>query len=179
MCCLWNRLTTALSFYIYVGPKLFWIVQIVVVGSKSFWLVPNHFGRVQIILVRFKLDFYWLIFTIWTCPKWFEPDQNKLGPSKTIGTRPKWFGWYKIIFSHRRTRHTYVFASIVRWQFQTRIKIKFQLGTYLHNTLLICVTRHKNNIDASSSKSFWSKTFHSGFFLVKSKPFRTGPNYKT
>ena len=25
-------------------------------------------------------------------PKWFGPDQNELDSSKTIGTRPKWFG---------------------------------------------------------------------------------------
>ena len=52
----------------------------------------NCFGRVQIILVRLKLHFSGLIFLIWTCPKWFGPDQNELDQSKTISTRPKWFG---------------------------------------------------------------------------------------
>jgi hypothetical protein len=47
-------------------PKRFWTVQ----------MVLDAFGRVQIILVRFKLDFSGLIFIIWTCPKWFGPDQN-------------------------------------------------------------------------------------------------------
>ena len=66
-----------------------------------FWFGPKRFGRVQIILVKFKLDFSGLIFIIWTCPKLFEPDQNELDPSKTIGTRPKLFGWSKIILDHQ------------------------------------------------------------------------------
>ena len=39
----------ALSFYVYVQNDF---------GlSKLFWMGPNCFGQVQIILVRFKLDF--------------------------------------------------------------------------------------------------------------------------
>ena len=112
-------ITNALSFYwskmILVRPnhfgptKSFWsgtncfgLVQIVLVGSKSFWLVPNHFGRVQIILVRFKLDFYSLIFIIWTCPKWFEPDQNKVDLCKAIGTQQKLFGRFKMILDPKK-----------------------------------------------------------------------------
>ena len=37
--------------------------------SKLFCTGANCFGQVQIILVRFKLDFSGLIFKIWTCPK--------------------------------------------------------------------------------------------------------------
>ena len=66
---------------------------------------PNCFGQVQNILVKFKLDFSLLTFIIWTCPKWFWPDQNKLDLSKTIGTRPKWFGRSKSFGTQRRTRH--------------------------------------------------------------------------
>ena len=65
--------------------------------SKLFWTGTNCFGQVQIILVMFKLDFSGLIFIIWTCPKCFGPNQNDLGPSKTIGTRPKLSGQSKII----------------------------------------------------------------------------------
>ena len=61
-----------------IGPKLFWTVQIVLVGSKSFWLGPNHFGQVQI-------KFFWTTFynldlskIIWTRPKCFGLDQNDL-----------------------------------------------------------------------------------------------------
>ena len=53
----------------FMSPKRFWTVQIVLDGYKLFWSGPNHFGRVQIILVRFKFDFSGLIFVIWTCPK--------------------------------------------------------------------------------------------------------------
>ena len=74
-----------------IGPKWFWTIQIVLVGSKLFWWSSNHFGQV-------KLDFPWLFFIIWTFPKWFGPNQNELDPSKTIGTRPKSF------WTHRRTR---------------------------------------------------------------------------
>ena len=52
-----------------IGPKLFWIVQIILDRYKSFWLGPNHFGRIQIIFVMFKLDFSGLFFIIWTYPK--------------------------------------------------------------------------------------------------------------
>ena len=41
---------------------------------------PNCFGRIQIVLVRFKLYFSRLIFIIWTCPKWFEPKPEQIGP---------------------------------------------------------------------------------------------------
>ena len=72
-------------------------VQIVLIGSKSFWSGPKDFGQVQKILVRFKLDCSGLTFLILTCLKWFWPNQNKSDPSKTMGTRPKWFGRSKII----------------------------------------------------------------------------------
>jgi hypothetical protein len=80
-----------------IGPKWFWNIQIVLNSYKLFWSDPNCFGQVQIILVRFKLDFYGLVFKIWTQPKWSGPDQIKLDPTKTNWTRPKWFGRSKII----------------------------------------------------------------------------------
>ena len=40
---------------------------------KLFLWGTNRFGQVQIILVRFKLDFSGLIFIIWTCAKLFGP----------------------------------------------------------------------------------------------------------
>ena len=90
--CIWE--INALLFYkskmILDSPNCF-------VVPKSLWSGPNHFGWVQIILVWFKSDFSGLIFKIWTCPKWFGSDQNKLNLPKTIGTRPKWFGRSKII----------------------------------------------------------------------------------
>ena len=67
-----------LSFYrskmILDHSNCFGLLQIVLVRSKPFW-------SVQIILVRFKLDFYGLIFITLTWPKWSGPDQNKLDPS--------------------------------------------------------------------------------------------------
>ena len=43
---------------------------------------PNCFGRVKIILVRFKLDFSGLIFIIWMV-------QNHFGPIEGQGIRSK------------------------------------------------------------------------------------------
>ena len=65
--------------YPSIGPKLFWTVQIVLTG-------PNSFGRVQIILIRPKLDFTGLICIpnfnlskmIWTQPKPLVLYQNDL-----------------------------------------------------------------------------------------------------
>ena len=73
-----------------IAPKRIWTVQIILVEYQSFWSGPNHFVRVQSILVRvrqiklFWADFYNLDLSkmIWTQPK-------KLHPSKTIGTQPK------------------------------------------------------------------------------------------
>ena len=78
--------------YPSIGPKLFWTVQIVLVGSKLFWSDQNRFGWFQIILVKFKLDFSRLNF-------------HNLDLAKLSGTRPKLFGWSKIIWTHRRTKH--------------------------------------------------------------------------
>ena len=71
-----------------IAPKWFWTEQIILVEYQSFLSGPNRFGWAQSILVRVKLDFSGLIFIIWTWPKWFGPHQNKLDPSKTIGTQP-------------------------------------------------------------------------------------------
>ena len=64
---------------------------LVLLWVQNDWMGKNCFGRVQIILVRFKLDFSGLIFIIWTCPKLFWPNQNKLDPTKTICIHPKQF----------------------------------------------------------------------------------------
>ena len=77
----------------YFGPsELFWTVQIVLVGSKSFWSRPNHFGRVQIILVRFKLDFFFtrpkligLVKNDWYSTKIIWMVQNHFGPIEGQG----------------------------------------------------------------------------------------------
>ena len=71
-----------LSKLFWSGPNHFGQVQIVLVRSKLFWSGPNCFGQVQIILFRFKLDFSGLDFIIWTQPKLIDP-------SNTIGTRTK------------------------------------------------------------------------------------------
>ena len=38
------------------GSKRFWTVQVILDGSKKFWLGPNHFGQIQIRL--FWTNFY-------------------------------------------------------------------------------------------------------------------------
>ena len=65
---------------------------------------PNCFVPGQIILVRFKLDFSGLIFIIWTCSKWFKPNQNELHRSKMIVTWPKWFGLSKIVLDPQKDK---------------------------------------------------------------------------
>ena len=96
--CIWIKFLTdlyALSFYrskfILERPNR--RVQIFLVGSKSFWSDTIHFSQVWIWflwIIFFNLDLFKMI---WTCSKWFGPDQNKLDPAKMIGARPKWFGW--------------------------------------------------------------------------------------
>ena len=63
-----------------IGPKRFWTIQIVLDGSKLFWLVPNHFGQVHI-------RFFWTIFynldltkTNWIRPKRLVLNQDDLDP---------------------------------------------------------------------------------------------------
>ena len=84
----------ALSFHgsktILDRPNNFDRVLIVLDRSNSFWLGPNHFGLVQFINLVQKS-------VIGTRPKWFRSNQNNSDPTKTICTRPKQFGWSKII----------------------------------------------------------------------------------
>jgi hypothetical protein len=104
-----------------IGPKWFWTVQIVLDLSKLFWSCPNRFGRVQIILVRYKLDFSGLFFLLLgTVP-------NDLDPTKTIGTQPKWFARSKIIWTHRRTRHTWS-ADYLHERNVSKLKSIFRLN---------------------------------------------------
>ena len=68
--------------------------------SKMILNPLNRFGWVQIILVRFKLDFFRTNFINLEIYKMIlvgSTDQNELYPPETIDTQPKWFGWYKII----------------------------------------------------------------------------------
>ena len=70
-------------------PNCFGRVQTVLVWWKLFLSDPNHIDKVQIRLLwnnYYNLD---LSKMIWTRPKQIEP---------MIGTRPKWFGRSKIIF---------------------------------------------------------------------------------
>ena len=52
-------------------PNCFGRIQIILVGSKSFWLGPNHFGQVQIRFLQ------------------FGPVQNDLNQTNTNWARPK------------------------------------------------------------------------------------------
>ena len=86
----------ALSSYrskmILERPNCFGRIQIILVGSKSFWLGPNHFGQVQI---RFLLtNFYNLDLSkmIWTRPKQIGPVQNDWYSTKMIWTVQNHFG---------------------------------------------------------------------------------------
>ena len=57
-------------------------------------------SQVQVILVRFKLNFSGLVFIIWTCLKWFGPNQNELVLDQNYWTFQNHFGPIS-----RRTRH--------------------------------------------------------------------------
>jgi hypothetical protein len=52
----------------------------------------NHFGGVQIILIQVKLDFFGLIFIIWTRPKQIAPVQDDWYSTKIIWTLQNHFG---------------------------------------------------------------------------------------
>ena len=75
-----------------MGPKWFWTDQIILVEYQSFWTGPICFGRVQIILVRFKSDFSTLIFIIWTRPKWIGLVLNNWYSTKMIWKVQNHFG---------------------------------------------------------------------------------------
>ena len=81
---LWHVVVINIKFAILFVHK-----NIVFGLSKLFWMGTNCFGRVQITLFRFKLDFSGLIFIIWTCPKWF-------GSSKLFWSGPNFFGQFQI-----------------------------------------------------------------------------------
>ena len=62
-----------------------------------FWLGPNCFDQVTIILVSLKLDFYELFFVIWTPPKCSDQieldlTKNELDLTKIIWTVQNYFG---------------------------------------------------------------------------------------
>ena len=76
----------------FIGPKLFWPVQIILDGYKLFWLGLNHFGQVQI---RFLLtNFYDLDLSkmIWTQSKQIGHVQNDWCSTKMIWTVQNHFG---------------------------------------------------------------------------------------
>ena len=76
--------------YPSVCPKLFWTIQIVLDGYQLFWSCPSRFGRVQIILVRFKLDFsglFWPVQNDWYLTKMIWSVQNHFGPIEGQGIR--------------------------------------------------------------------------------------------
>ena len=74
-------------------PNHFGQVPIVLDGSNSLWLDPNHFGtKVQIIKISPEKSNLNLTKMIWTRPKQFRPDQNSKYPSKTIWTVQNNFG---------------------------------------------------------------------------------------
>ena len=68
-----------------ISAKLFWTVQFFL-SCPNDWSGPNHFGWVQIILVRFKSDFSGLNFMIWTKPQWLLLYQNYLDNPKSFWT---------------------------------------------------------------------------------------------
>ena len=85
-----------MSFYgskiILDHPNDFGQVPNVLDRSDSFWLVPNHFGQVQIIKISPEKSNFNLTKMIWSRPKRFGPNQNDLYQSKTIWTIQNHFG---------------------------------------------------------------------------------------
>ena len=92
--------TDALSFY---RSKT---VQIVLEGCKLFLSGPNcFFFLVQIILVRFRLDFSGKFFIIWTCAKWFDPTKTNWTHPKQLVLNQNDLDNPKSFWTHWRTRH--------------------------------------------------------------------------
>ena len=76
-----KRIFHALSYgskMILDRPNCFGWVQIVLVGSNSFWSGPNHFGQVQIIKISPEKSNLNLTKIIWIRPKQFGLDQKNL-----------------------------------------------------------------------------------------------------
>ena len=71
-----------------IGPKWFWTIQIILVGSKSFCLGPNHFGQIQIRL--FWIKCYNLDLS--TRSKQIGPVQNDCYSTKIIWLVQNHFG---------------------------------------------------------------------------------------
>ena len=94
---LYSLSSNVLSFYrskiILDHPNCFGRLQIVLVGSKRFWLSPNHFGQVQIRLLW--TNFYNLDLTkmIWNRPKRIGPVLNNWYWTKMIWTVQNYFGF--------------------------------------------------------------------------------------
>jgi hypothetical protein len=87
-----------------MGPKWFWTNQIILVDYQLFWTGPIHFGQVQIILERSKLQKIVQESLICTWPKCFWSAQNGLDMTKTICTSPKQFGRSQIILDLKKDR---------------------------------------------------------------------------
>ena len=78
-----QAIQSSLSFWSYMPFPSILILRSKIFGSsKLFWKGTNYklfssgtmrFGRVQIILVRFKLKFSELLLITWSGPKWFRP----------------------------------------------------------------------------------------------------------
>ena len=81
-----------------IGPNCFGRVQIVFVGSKLFFFV-------QIILVRFRLDFSGKFFIIRTCAKWFDPTKTNCNRPKQLVLDQNCLDNPKSFWTHWRTRH--------------------------------------------------------------------------
>ena len=96
--------TNALSFYrskiILDPPNCFGLVQIILVGCKSFRSCPNQNDQVQVqirllwtnFFLDGRLDFSGLVFILWICPK-------QIGPQQKVLDSPRLF------WTYRRTRH--------------------------------------------------------------------------
>ena len=92
------KLIESLMPCLSMGPKWFWTVQIVFVGSNLFWSGPNHFGQVQIINISPEKSNLNQTKMILSQPKQFGPNQNNLDSPKSFWT-------------HRRTMQDWIFRQ--------------------------------------------------------------------
>ena len=94
-------------------PNCFGRVQIVLVGSKSFWLGPNHFGQVQIRLFWTNLDLSKICPSI--VPKWFWTVQIVLDGCKLFWLNPNCFGLVQIILVMLKLDLSWLIFIIWTW----------------------------------------------------------------
>ena len=102
----------------------------------------NCFGRIQIVLVRFKLDFSGLIFIISTCPKSFWTHTDEAFASQIICAGPKWFWTVQIVLNQLLILY---FGKNLKW---TNFKDAIVTSNCDHGLVQVSLLKMQSAMDA-------------------------------